>query len=115
MKRRMPLEALRSAPVRIRPAEEFWADFRTRVPERPRVEPAVMWRSLPVAAGVAVALAVAAVVTLPWFGASARAAGVRLDSIEIGVPHGGVVVMYDEATSGMIVAIDGLAETETAR
>ncbi len=115
MKRRMPLEALRSRPSRMRPPDEFWAEFRARAADRPRAESAFMWRPSPLAAGVAVALAAAAVVALPWFGSNARAAGVRLDSIQIGVPHSGVVVVYDEVTSGMIVAIDGLAVTETGR
>jgi len=71
-----------------------------------------MARPLSLAAGVMGALAVAALLGLPWLGTGAQAAGVRLDSIEISVPHRGVVVVLDGATSGMIIAIDGLGEVE---
>ncbi|MCX7819094.1 MAG: hypothetical protein N2652_07810 [Kiritimatiellae bacterium] len=108
MSRRIPWELLRRAPSGPRPAPEFWAEFRGRVGDVQRVESVWVVRPLPVA--IAAALVVAATLLLAPLGVgpAAQAAGVRLDVLEINVPHLGVMVLHDPATSGIVVAIDGL-------
>lgn len=115
MRQRIPLELLRLSPTRLRPASEFWAEFRSRAPARQRLSAVWMVRPFPLLASGAGVIAVAVALAISWWGSPARAAGVRLDSLEIGVPHRGVVVVYDSVTSGMIVAIDAWPEGETER